>query len=66
MTILLLADRPLFPCGLTDTRTGFVHPERELFPPDEHSSYTAAAVLLAVDGITQCTQASDLFAPRHD
>ncbi len=27
--------------------------ERELFPPDEHSSYTAAAVLLAVDGITQ-------------
>ena len=46
--------------------TGFVHPERELFPPDEHSSYTAAAVLLAVDGITQTTQASDLFAPRHD
>ena len=46
--------------------TGFVHPERELFPPDEHSSYTAAAVPLAVHGITQCTQASDLFAPRHD
>ena len=40
-----------------------MHPQRELFPPDEHSSYTAAAVLLAVDGITQTTQASDLFAP---
>ena len=41
-------------------------PTGELFPPDEHTSYTAAAVLLAVDGITQTTQASDLFAPHHD
>ncbi len=46
--------------------TGVVHPAGELFPPDEHTSYTAAAVLLAVDGITQTTQASDLFAPQHD
>ena len=43
-----------------------MHPTGELFPPDEHTSYTAAAVLLAVDGITQTTQASDLFAPQHD
>ena len=43
-----------------------MHPAGELFPPDEHTSYTAAAVLLAVDGITQTTQASDLFAPQHD
>ena len=46
--------------------TGVVHPTGELFPPDEHTSYTAAAVHLAVDGITQTTQASDLFAPQHD
>jgi hypothetical protein len=33
--------------------------------PEEHTSYTAAAVLLVVDGITQTTQASDLFAPQR-
>ncbi len=46
--------------------TGVVHPDRVLFPFDEHTSYTAAAVLLAVDGITQCSPASDLFAPPHE
>ena len=46
--------------------TGIVYPAGELFPPDEHTTYTAAAVVLAVDGITQTTQASDLFAPQHD
>ena len=37
---------------------------RVLFPFDEHTSYTAAAVILAVDAITQTTQAADLFVER--
>jgi hypothetical protein len=44
--------------------TGIVHggdEGRVLFPFDEHTSYTAAAVILAVDAITQTTQAADLF-----
>jgi hypothetical protein len=45
--------------------TGIVHPEGILFPFEEHTSYTAAAVLLAVDAITRTTSASDLFL-RHD
>jgi hypothetical protein len=49
--------------------TGIVHPnnggERVLFPFDEHTSYTAAAIVLAVDGITQTTQASNLFVDRQ-
>ena len=52
--------------------TGIVHDLREpaggssrvLFPFDEHSSYTAAAIILAVDAITQTTQASNLFVER--
>ena len=52
--------------------TGIVHdlsepaggPSRVLFPFDEHSSYTAAAVILAVDAMTQTTQASHLFVER--
>jgi len=39
-----------------------VYPGRELFPFDEHTSYTAAAVILAVDAITATTPAADLFA----
>ncbi len=46
--------------------TGIVYPEGVLFPFDEHTSYTAAAVLLAVDAITQTTPASDIFAPKLD
>jgi len=49
--------------------TGIVHPtgakpgtgQPVLFPFDEHTSYTAAAVILAVDAITQTTRASSLF-----
>ena len=41
--------------------TGIVYPDGVLFPFDEHTSYTAAAVLLAVDAITRTTQASNLF-----
>ena len=41
--------------------TGLVHPERIIFPTDEHSSYTAAAVILAADAIAGASPASDLF-----
>lgn len=48
--------------------TGIVHPERIVFPDAEHTSYTAAAVILAADAITGAGRASDLFVPpsvRH-
>ncbi len=48
--------------------TGLVHPDRIVFPDGEHTSYTAAAVLLAADAITGASPASDLFVPatlRH-
>ena len=41
--------------------TGLVYPERIVFPADEHSSYTAAAVILAADAIDGASPASDLF-----
>jgi hypothetical protein len=41
--------------------TGIVYPGRELFPFDEHTSYTAAAVILAADAITGTSPAADLF-----
>jgi hypothetical protein len=44
--------------------TGIVYPGKILFPFDEHTSYTAAAVVLAVDAITRTTPASDVFVPR--
>jgi hypothetical protein len=43
--------------------TGVVYPDAVLFPFDEHTSYTAAAVVLAVDAITGSSPASDLFRP---
>ena len=43
--------------------TGLVYPERIVFPDAEHTSYTAAAVILAADAISQASPASDLF--RH-
>ncbi len=42
--------------------TGIVYPDEIHFPFDEHTSYTAAAVLLAVDAITRTTPGSALFA----
>ena len=42
--------------------TGIVYPSRELFPVEEHTSYTAAAVILAADAITCSSPAGDLFA----
>ncbi len=41
--------------------TGLVYPERIVFPAAEHTSYTAAAVILAADAITGISPASDLF-----
>lgn len=43
--------------------TGIVYPEGILFPFDEHTSYTAAAVILAVDAITGTTPGAALFLP---
>ena len=44
--------------------TGIVHPDGIVFPDAEHTSYTAAAVLLAADAITGASAASDLFVQR--
>jgi hypothetical protein len=41
--------------------TGIVHPDQIVFPAAEHTSYTAAAVILAADAITGASPASDLF-----
>jgi hypothetical protein len=44
--------------------TGIVYPGADLFPGGEHTSYTAAAVILAADAITGASPAADLFVPR--
>lgn len=41
--------------------TGIVYPDEVLFPDQEHTSYTAAAVLLAADVITRATPAAFVF-----
>jgi GH15 family glucan-1,4-alpha-glucosidase len=41
--------------------TGIVYPDGILFPDNEYSSYTAAAVILAVDAITRTTGAAGTF-----
>ncbi|NNE11421.1 MAG: prenyltransferase [Ilumatobacter sp.] len=41
--------------------TGIVYPDRIVFPDEEHTSYTAAAVILAADAIAGTGPASDLF-----
>jgi MMP endo-(1,4)-3-O-methyl-alpha-D-mannosidase len=43
--------------------TGLAYPGEVTFPDRETSSYTAAAVILAVDAVTSSTGAADLF--RH-
>jgi hypothetical protein len=42
--------------------TGIVYPDRELFPADERSSYTAAAVILAADAIAGTSPASHILS----
>ncbi len=44
--------------------TGIIHPSGDTFPADEHTSYTAGAIILAADAITGASPASDLFVPR--
>jgi hypothetical protein len=41
--------------------TGMVYPEERTFPPDERTTYTAAAVLLAADALSRTTGASGIF-----
>ena len=42
--------------------TGFVYPDDVTFPPQEHTSYTAAAVILAADAIAGSSPTSSLFS----
>ena len=42
--------------------TGIVYPQHVTFPDRETSSYTAAAVILAADAITQASPAAGVFA----
>ncbi len=44
--------------------TGLVHPSGDTFPGDEATSYTAAAVVLAVDALAGGSGAADLFHPH--
>ena len=41
--------------------TGIVYPDRIVFPADECSAYTGAAVILAADAIANATPASAIF-----
>jgi len=43
--------------------TGIVYPDAVVFPFEERTSYTAAAVILAADAITGASPASGVFAP---
>lgn len=47
--------------------TGIVYPNRDTFPHQERTSYTAAAVILAADALSSTTTASGLFVdpPPH-
>jgi hypothetical protein len=44
--------------------TGYVYPQRASFPPGEHSTYTAAAIILAYDTLQGVGPASGLFLGR--
>jgi hypothetical protein len=44
--------------------TGRVYPERSTFPHEERSTYTAAAVVLAVDALAGASRTSGLFLGR--
>jgi MMP endo-(1,4)-3-O-methyl-alpha-D-mannosidase len=46
--------------------TGIVYPERIRFPSDEHTSYTAAAIVLAADAITDTSPAARVFRAPAD
>ena len=44
--------------------TGLVHPEKQSFPENEKTTYSAAAVILAADAISQSSPASGIFTNR--
>lgn len=46
--------------------TGIVYPDEIRFPVDESTSYTAAAIILAVDAITSCTPGAHIFRAHAD
>jgi hypothetical protein len=48
-------------CGDGSYLTGIVYPQLSSFPPEERSSYTAAAVVLATDALSPISEASQLF-----
>ena len=41
--------------------TGIVYPERETFPFSERTTYTAGAIVLAADALSNATPAAGLF-----
>ena len=41
--------------------TGVVYPEQSTYPPGERSSYTAAAMVLAEDALSELSPAAQLF-----
>jgi hypothetical protein len=41
--------------------TGLVYPQRETFPFAERTTYTAAAIILAADALSDATPAAGLF-----
>ncbi len=45
--------------------TGMVYPENVAFPDNEHSTYSAAAVILAADALSATTKASALFVDHN-
>ena len=44
--------------------TGIVYPERETFPFAERTTYTAGAIILAADALSDATPAAGLFRGR--
>ena len=45
--------------------TGIAYPEETGFPADEHTTYSAAAVILAADALNSSSPASGLFVDRR-
>ncbi|MAG51533.1 MAG: hypothetical protein QF796_03200 [Acidimicrobiales bacterium] len=76
MAYLLVGNRPmaerLFAWAQTmrspDGRylTGIAYPQEVSFPDDEHTTYTAAAVILAADALSGASPASGLFVDHRD
>lgn len=46
--------------------TGIVYPDHVIFPFEEHTSYTAAAIILAADAICAVSPASRIFTPHAE